>query len=67
MKCKNTILNEMMANAAELIIAKIEYEEIVLEQLIEQGDKARVDRLQANIEEMTAAKDTIIKFSGCWA
>jgi hypothetical protein len=57
----------MMANAAELIIAKIEYEEIVLEQFIEKGDKARVDRILKNIEEMSAAKNTIIKFSGCWA
>lgn len=66
-KCKNTILNELMDNAAELIKGKIQYTTIVLEQFEEKGDKLRVQSLQSEIEEMTLAMKVITKRSGSWA
>lgn len=66
-KCKNTILNEMVENTAEVMLGKIEYLEIVRDQFEKKDDKARVANLNADIAEMRAAVATIHKFSGCWA
>ncbi|MBE8232321.1 MAG: hypothetical protein HAW67_01200 [Endozoicomonadaceae bacterium] len=66
-KCKNTILNELMDNAVELMAAKINYTQIVLEQFKEKNDTARVETLTTEIDEITLAINTIKKRSGCWA
>jgi hypothetical protein len=66
-KDKNTILNDLMDNAAELMAGKIQYTQIVLEQFQEKGDTERIATLTADIAEMTAAMKTITKRSGCWA
>lgn len=66
-KCKNTILNELMDNAAELIAGQIQFTQLVLEQFQEKNDTARVEALTIDIKEMTQAMEAIQKRSGCWA
>ena len=66
-KDKNSILNDLMDNAVQLIAGKIQYTQVVLEQFEEKNDAERVKALNADIEEMTQAMNTIKKRSGCWA
>jgi hypothetical protein len=63
----NSIINDHMDNAAEVIAGKIEYKQIVLDQFEEKGDTARVAALKSDIEEMTLAMNVIKKHCGCWA
>lgn len=67
MKDKDTILNELMENAASLIEAKIEFTKIVRDQFIKKGDTTRTETLTRDIEEMTQAMNTIRVRGGCWA
>lgn len=66
-KGKDTILNEMMANAAEIIKGKVEFNNIVLEQFRTKGDDTRVKAIQVLNDEMTSAMETIQRYAGCWA
>lgn len=67
MKDKSHILNDLMASAASLIEAKIEFTKIVRDQFIEKGNTTRTESLTKDIEEMTQAMNTIRKRLGCWA
>ena len=67
MKCKNTILNELVANAAELMENHADYNEIVAEQFEEKGDMERVERLRRLNKRIAEAVELMREYAGCWA
>lgn len=66
MKDKNTIINQMIMNAADVMEAKIEYNEIVVEMFEEKGDTERVKNLRDLNVRIAAAIATIRENDGCW-
>lgn len=68
MKDKNTILNEMMDNAAEIIEAKIDYILLVIQKINQRANMADIKAiLEADVEKMRCARDIIVEYSGSWA
>lgn len=66
MKCKNTIIAEMVLNAACVMEDKAEFLEILAEQY-DDTDAERAARIRKDIPRILEAVELIREFGGCWA
>ena len=64
---KNTIINELVDNAAEVMEAKAEYNELVAEQFEKKGDMERVQRLREINTRIADAVALMRDWAGSWA
>lgn len=65
MKCKNTIINEMVANTAHVLEAKMEFNELLIGQY---GPEAPlVAKLKADNIRIANAVELMREQAGCWA
>ena len=70
MKDKNTIINEIVDNASEILEQKKEYNKIVIELLEEKKQTDNIHTINTLKEDNTKITEAIIlmrKYSGCWA
>lgn len=67
MKDKNTIINEIMANAADIMEAKLDYIELVAKQFEDKGNAEQAARCRKDIPRIKAAVELMREYGGCWA
>lgn len=66
-KDKNTIINQLVGNAADVMENKMDYNEIVAEMMDEKGDHACAKRLRDMNTNIAAAVELMRENGGCWA
>lgn len=66
-KGKDTIINEMVVNAADVMEAKAEYFEMVAAQFDEKGDTVTAAHWRRHIPGIVAAVALIRENAGCWS
>lgn len=67
MICKNTILNTIVANAADIMESRVEMNELIIEQLEEKGGKEEtVAKLKDLNRRATEAIELMREYGGCW-
>lgn len=64
---KHTIINHIVAHAADIMEAKVEHLEDLVEVFREKGDTERVQSVGRDIEPMKAAVALMREYGGCWA
>jgi hypothetical protein len=69
MKDRDTILNDMVSTAADIMEAKVNYNLIVLEQIVEKrGQMDEVaQRIRIENKRIEDAINIMRKIGGCWA
>jgi hypothetical protein len=68
MPCKNTILNSLVANAADLMESQKEFNECVIQQFKEKGGcEDRIAKLEEENRRITEAVALMRENAGCWA
>lgn len=67
MKDKNTIINEIVGNAADVMAAKLDFNECVAEQMERKGNTDVASRLRAQNARIADAVALMREFGGCWA
>lgn len=67
MKGKDTIINEMVLNTACVMEAKVEYNELVAQQMEAKGDINTATNLRAYNKRIADAINVIRASEGCWA
>ncbi len=66
-KDKNTIINEMVWNTADIMEANAKYHELVAEQYDSKGETGEAAYWRKDIKAMMQAVELIRKLAGCWA
>jgi hypothetical protein len=66
-KDKNTIINEMINNTADVMEAKADYNECVAEQMEQKGKVETAERLREMNKRIMGAVALIRENAGCWA
>lgn len=67
-RCKNTILNTIVANAADLMENTKEFNELVIQQFKEKGGhEEQIAKLESENKRITEAVALMRENAGCWA
>jgi len=66
-KSHSNIINEVVANAADIMEQRAEYNALVAEQFAEKGDRGRAERLAQINQRIIDAIVLMREFDGCWA
>lgn len=66
-RSKDNIINLVVENAADIMEAKAEYNELVAEQLAANGKSETADRLRSQNKRIAEAVKLIRENAGCWA
>lgn len=67
MKDRNTILNDMVMQATDIMEMKIDYFLIMVEQYEFKGDPVRAAHYQNELDQTQEVVDFIRERVGCWA